>query len=778
MERFADFIIEKRAYFLAGIIAGTLFFGFAARNLKIKTIYNDLLPQTHDYVKVHNKVRNTFGGANQVLIMVQVKDPEKGGKYRDIFNHETLSKVKFITEELLKFHAVDRYKISSIAHRKTVNFKTTREFRIRPLMFPHVPKTAKGLHDLRLDIYASPMAYPSMVSLDSKSALIMVDFFEDEIDYRTCFKQLQELRRKTEDENHIIAIAGEPMHLGYVDSYVGDVVRILIYTLIAMMTVFFLYFRSIRGMMLPVAAACISAVWGLGFLSLLNFNLDPLVLVFPFLIAARAASHAIQIVKRYEEEATSSTDSKEVCKKVIQGLFIPGFWGIMTDALGIIIIAITPIAILQKICISCAFWAFATVLIAMILVPVLLSYLQVKTFRKGEGLWVRLLSGTGRWITGKGKYIILPVFMLLLLWGSTNMNKVTVGNAVPGSEVLWPFHRYNVDSFRVLFSMPLLNPLYIILDTGEKRGACKASAIREVNRFSRYMRNTPNGKVIFILAIQEFVQYGHTMIWETNPKWIFLPDRDRQVEALFQGMLFRGGPGAWDRFVDHDNRSTNIIIYCRDKTAQTVKEVMGRVKKYISEVSDMPDAREKYKLAGGAVGIQAAINETLTEYQVKTLVLALLSVFICCTILFRSFIAGLFLLLALLFSNALTFTFMALNYPPIPLTTATLPVAAVGIGVGVDFGIYLVSRIKEEFKKSGDLSGAVIVALGTTGKAIVCIATTLICGIVFWFFSKMMFQAVMGLLLAIVLMLNVLGALFVIPSLIVFFKPRFIVGKK
>jgi len=146
--------------------------------------------------------------------------------------------------------------------------------------------------------------------------------------------------------------------------------------------------------------------------------------------------------------------------------------------------------------------------------------------------------------------------------------------------------------------------------------------------------------------------------------------------------------------------------------------------------------------------------------------------------LFRSFIAGLFLLLALLFSNALTFTFMALSYPPIPLTTATLPVAAVGIGVGVDFGIYLVSRIKEEFKKSGDLSGAVIVALGTTGKAIVCIATTLVCGIVFWFFSKMMFQAVMGLLLAIVLLLNVLGALLIIPSFIVFFKPKFIVGKK
>lgn len=291
------------------------------------------------------------------------------------------------------------------------------------------------------------------------------------------------------------------------------------------------------------------------------------------------------------------------------------------------------------------------------------------------------------------------------------------------------------------------------------------------------MQATPDRKVFFVLAVQNFIPNGHSaFIWNTNPKWIFLPNKDSQVESVFQGMLHGGGPGRWKKFIDNDHRSTNIMIYCRDKTAETVKEVIGRVKKYINEVSDLPDAKSTYRLAGGAVGIQAAINETLTDYQVKTLVLALISVFICCAILFRSFIAGFFLLLSVFFANVLTFSFMALSFPPIPLTTATLPVAAVGIGVGVDFGIYLVSRIKEEYEKTSDLEGAVIASLGTTGKAIVCIATTLICGIIFWFFSKMMFQAVMGLLLAVVLLLNMLGALLIIPSLIVFFKPKFIVG--
>ena len=121
---------------------------------------------------------------------------------------------------------------------------------------------------------------------------------------------------------------------------------------------------------------------------------------------------------------------------------------------------------------------------------------------------------------------------------------------------------------------------------------------------------------------------------------------------------------------------------------------------------------------------------------------------------------------------------MVLNNPPLPLTTATLPVASVGIGFGVDYGIYLVSRIIEEYKSSSSLENAISIALGTTGKAIVYIATTLVCGIVFWFVSKLMFQALMGLLLAIILLLNMLGALLIIPSIIALFKPKFITNIK
>jgi len=409
MKRFADIIIEKRVIFLILIILLTGFFLYQAlTKLTVRTFFADMLPRNHAYIKLHDEIRDTFGGANQVYIMVQVRDKVDGGQYEDIFNYESLKIIQSITDDCLKLQGVDRFKIMSLASNKVKNVKMSAEgMSIKSVMYPDIPKTQQELDELRSIVYGNPMCYPGLLSFDSKKSLIMVDFFEDEIDYKVVFQQLRVLRKKYENENNIIAIAGEPMHLGYIDSYVKDVLKILLYTVIAMMAMFFLYFRSKRGMLLPIIAAAVSAVWGLGFLSLLGYNLDPLVLVFPFLIAAMAASHSVQVIKRYKEEAYRIGDVKASCKSVIEHLFVPGFAGIITDASGIIVIALTPIPILQKICLSCAFWAFATVIIAMVLVPILLSYMPLRTVKEGEGFLDRLLNRTGRWIVSWGKYLVL-----------------------------------------------------------------------------------------------------------------------------------------------------------------------------------------------------------------------------------------------------------------------------------------------------------------------------------------------------------------------------------
>ncbi|MCK5185723.1 MAG: hypothetical protein KAR43_01235, partial [Deltaproteobacteria bacterium] len=342
MKKFSDLIIEKRMIFLTIISLITLFFIYRTMEIKIYTKFADLLPQGHEYIKVHNRIRAKFSGANTVNMLLQVKEG-------DIFNTTTLQKVKDITEELYLIPGVDRFKIFSISVNYMVDMViTSGGFGFQPMMWPDVPKTQEEMEALKEKIYAS-VFYGSFVWFDNKKTLITADFFEDEIDYSVVFKELRRIQEKYEDESNILCISGEPLRIGYVDSYVWPIFRILIITFAVMFLLFYYWYRSLRAAVIPFMAAFISGLWGIGFMDLMGYNLDPLILVFPFLIASRAACHTVQVLKRYTEECLITKESKSACKRVIEGMFVPGFTAITTDAMGIILIALTPIQILQKI---------------------------------------------------------------------------------------------------------------------------------------------------------------------------------------------------------------------------------------------------------------------------------------------------------------------------------------------------------------------------------------------------------------------------------------------
>jgi predicted RND superfamily exporter protein len=215
---------------------------------------------------------------------------------------------------------------------------------------------------------------------------------------------------------------------------------------------------------------------------------------------------------------------------------------------------------------------------------------------------------------------------------------------------------------------------------------------------------------------------------------------------------------------------SNIIIYCRDKMPKTTETIIASIKDYVDNHSQLKGG--KYLLAGGAVGVEAGIREEIAASQTLNLTLALLGVLIFCTINFGSILAGLLLTIPLAISNIITFALMGAYH--IGVTVNTYPVSSIGIGLGVDYGIYFVGRLREERKKSGDLNTAIINTMRTNGRAIVIIATTLTVGLMLWVFSALKFQAYMGILLAILLLLNMLGALLLLPSMIAIIKPKFI----
>jgi predicted RND superfamily exporter protein len=777
MHNFAELVIKKRVLLLIVTILATLFFAYQLLNLKVYTSFADLLPQNHPYVKLHNEFRKLFGGANQVLIALQVKEG-------DIFNLETLRKIKYVTEKLEEVPAIDVYKIRSLASRSAKEIKrASGSIIIKTVMFPELPKTPEEIEELKWSIYGNDMVYGPMVSYDTKKALITADFLDDDVEYSAVFNKLQELRSEVEDENTILSIAGTPMHYGYVWYHSKDVVKILALTVLIILLVLFLYFRTIQGVVVPFVSGIVSGIWGLGIMSLLGYNLDPLILVFPFLLALMTARHAMQKLIRYTEEYLKTGDGRTASQNVVQAMFAAGVTGIVTDSFGIALVAIAPIPLLQKTAVTCLLWTLPTLFIALIFTPVLLSFVPVSKKLQvsfeltrdtgGErGLLDKLLHFLGQGIVRQGKWYIVATSLVLIVFGGIYSEKITVGSVMPGSPILWPSHRYNQDALRIVRSMPMLNPLYVVVEGDKTEAMVNADLIREVYRLRRYItKNVPG--VIFARSMMDTLPWANITGGEGDPHWSFFIRDDVETAYRLQRLLDRGGPGAWDRFITYDLKNTNIVVYCASKRGRLIKRLMAAIKDHIQNNPRLNALKGiQFRLAAGVIGLQAAVNETVASAQLWNLVFALLGLFLFCSLNFRSITAGLILTIPLAMSCLVGFALMALT--EVGLTVSTYPVSSVAIGFGVDYGIYFISRLQEEMKTAEDLNAAIMRTMTTNGKAIVIIATTLTLGLACWLFSSLRFQAEMGTFFALLLLFNMLGALLLVPSLVAILKPRFV----
>ncbi len=773
-QRIANFVIGWRFSILMAVIAITLFFAYQITKLRVFTDFGDLLPQSHPYVKIHNKFREIFGGANLLLISVEVKT-------ETIFNKETLGKIKEISEELVKIPGVDRYKILSIAQRKVKDLKVTDwGIETTAIMYPHLPKNDAEMEKLKRAIYSNDLIYGSLVSMDSKAALILSDFFEEDVDYQYLFNTLHAIRNKYEDKNTTISIVGNPVLLGIVRDLVGEVVLILVLSTVVVLIYMYFTYQSKRAMFVPILAAVLSGIWGLGFMSLMGFNLDPLVLVLPFLIALMTARHAMQKVNRYMEEYVLVGNSRTAAGNVVEAMFMAGVTGIVTDAFGIGLVALAPIPILQKISITCAFWSIATIIFALVFTPVVLSYMpeargmkkKAQELQDGtlkQDIIDRLMPRIGYWIMGKGCWVILAGTIVLVFISFGYANKMTTGDVYPGTSLLWPDSRYNLDVQRIDNKFPgLQTPLYIVMEGNEPEAMKQPGVHRDIEAFQRYMAKSP--LVTSTLSMVDLIKKINMQLREYYPKWEIIPDTASDIGNYFYQLLASSDAGDFDKYITTKNQEGNLICYAKDRKGDTIRQVVDEAKNFIEKHSQLKDGR--YILGGGVVGVEAATNEVIERSEIWNLTLALFGVFVFCALTYRSIAAGIILVVPLAISNLFAFAYMGIFQ--IGLTVGTYPVSSVGIGLGIDYGLYLLSRILEEREKTDDLNAAVAEALKSNGKAVLIIASTLLLGLVSWYFSSLRFQAEMGILLAILLFFNALGALLLVPSFIAIFKPKFL----
>jgi predicted RND superfamily exporter protein len=411
-----------------------------------------------------------------------------------------------------------------------------------------------------------------------------------------------------------------------------------------------------------------------------------------------------------------------------------------------------------------------------VLVPVLLTYLPAPNLERVEaivnprkGFEAPLLRLLGRLGEGKRPAAVLAGTAMLTAVAAVLTSGITIGDAHPGTPILWPDSEYNEAIAAINRSYPGSDQLFVIVD-GEAPDIIKRpEVLHRLNEFQRFMEQSPD--VGATVSLADFIIPMNRLLHSGDPKYELVPEDVSLTGSIMLLILAGTSPGDFDRFVSRDYEDANITVWYRDHKGDTIRNAIARAKEFIADAPAIEGI--EFALASGYMGVLAAVNEVVAGSQATCLLLLLVVVLITCSITYRSLVAPIMLMVPLAVANLFATAFMAVK--GIGLNINTLPVATIGIGVGVDYGIYLLSRICEEYQNLGRFDAAIQTAINTTGKAIMFTATTLVAGVIFWYFlSDLRFQAEMGLLLALLMLINMLTAVVVLPALVGFFKPRFV----
>lgn len=862
-----DKLIDYRHPISVLVIIVTGVFAYWSFQLRLVTSFGDLLPQNHPYIKIHNRFSGTFGGANNIMVMLEVKEG-------DIFTPETLTKIWKMTEGMDRVYGVNHNQIESIAHRTVRYLKVAAggTMNAKPVMLGEVKKGDQATADtIRGIVHNAENIYGLLVSIDDKAAIIRANFIEGRLDYRRIFDEVNEYVVKPFEEKGKVEIyvAGEPRLYGWVYSYAGDVFIILVLTYCLEWILRWMYFHDWRGALRPTLTGLIAAFWGLGFIYLIGLALDPLMLVMPFLITARAVSHAIQMHDRYYEEFEKcGWNKRRAIVASFAELFVPTFSGIATDALGVLVILLVPVVMLQKLAITASWWILAITVSEMLLNPIVYYYLKAPEpelvimrerggFRRGiEKFADALLSDFGRSFT-------ITFWILLTLTGLNFARGLTIGDPTAASPLLFLDSPYNRSHTRIQEKFGGVEPLIVVAE-GYDRDAMKEPAILgKMEQFQRQMEHDPSIGYSFSLA--DIIRAVNMVFHELEPKWGVIPDSWVDVGGLFF-LYFAGAPPTETaKYVTPDYQTAHVTFFCKDHKGENIARIIHRTKQFIwrSNLSDLGievkeegeasviakvapephwelagpswvvssqqtnkspfqagdrivkvgkfdvtglaslqealtratanntlvDVRVQrgaqsidmtvavpwkavFKLAGGLIGVLAAANEELVRNDLLMNFLGFFTIWVILLFTYRSFSCGFYLLGPLICSNIVVNAYMAVN--DIGVNIHTLPLVTVGVGFGIDYGLYIVSRVIEEVQVRKDLGHAVRAAMVTSGKGVTFTAITMITSTAFWISSNIRFNAEMGWLLAIWMFISYVGSQTLLPVLIMVFKPRFI----
>ena len=754
----ADAVIQYRTIILIIAIVITSIAGyFAITGVTLRASLNEMLPSKHENVKLYEEFSDKFGGVNTVLVMVENKNGT-------VYDTEFLEIYKKISDTFY-FHDANRKALF-----EAVNLRKTRaasgaqgQILITPIMWPNLPKTDAEMEKFRLLIRGQFSGY--LISLDEKSLMIASEFKND-VDTAALVEFVENIRAEYEDGTVKISVVGRPILLGQVKKELPKMIAIFAVSVLVISIFLYLFFRTWVGVIVPMVVAFSVTVLGFGVIGFTGYNMDPLLLLLPFFVFATVLSHSVQFVSRVFDELTEGSKMKEAVRIGLKRLLFPSTAAVITSAAGFTVLALVAIPSIQLLAVICTIWLLT-------LTPGIIGAAAFMSFLKKPKKYKTTLPFQSFLATVFGekmsRNVFLPSFIILLFGGFIVSQDLKIGDAV-GSPILWPDSRYNED-------VGSINSNYDRIGTdvlqayfsGDEEIMLNPDLYHQSEAFDRYIyeRVLPATPASSLTPI---IKNINMVLWEGDPSYQLLPDTTAEVGFNIYMFRSNGEPGDFAAYTNPEWNIGKLSIFTSEHSSETVNKLMKSANEFVDNYS-FKEGEPVIQFAGGQIGLIKATNDEIELKEDRLLIAIMIIIIFNLIWLYRSVKLGVIITFVLATSHFMTMSVMTLL--DVGMNLNTLPLAALGLGRGVDYSIYMADRMRDEMQNGLNFSEAASRAFNTSGIAIIVTAMTMILPLLSWnFLSPIRFQAEMGLLLAIILAFNMLGALTIVPAAIKILKPK------
>lgn len=754
---FESFLFRNRAWVVSIFILVTVFLGYQASQLKMDAAFIKNIPLNHSYMQTYLKHQKDFGGANSIMVAVE----DTSG---NIFNPNYFDTLKNVHDQLFFIPGVDRSQVKSLFSPSTRFTEVVEDgFAGGPVIPADFATTETGLNTVRDNIEKAGIV-GRLIANDYSAAMVSAQLMDFDpqtgkpLDTIAFAAQLEkELRGKYETDKVKIHIIGFAKMAGDVADGAKGVLLFFVIAILVTAAMVYLFSKSIILTLLPLICSLAAVIWQLGLLTVIGFGLDPMSILVPFLVFAIGVSHGVQIINAVKRRVMDGQSTKAASASAFRSLLVPGGVALLSDTVGFITLLFIDIGIIRELAISASLGVGVIILTNLILLPLVISFTEINVPPQGqptsdevraEAIW-RYLA---KFATPKYAIVVIIATIALYFAGLEKANQMKIGDLQGGAPALHQDSRYNLDTFFITDHFSITTDVMTVIVEASPEACTYHDVLTQIDEFEWLVRNTPGVEsTVSLASLAKKVNAGFN---EGNPRWEVLP---RTTASLVQAI---GQIPTTSGLLNGDCSVMPVYLFMKDHKAETIETVVAKVK---AVAAKMDNDKLQFKLASGPVGVMAATNEAVAEAQLPMMIYVYGAVFVLCLISFKSFKATVAVIIPLYVVSTLAQALMTMLN--IGLAVSTLPVIALGVGIGVDYGIYILSTMSSKLSNGMPVQQAYYEALVERGSAVIFTGLTLAIGVSTWFFSALKFQMDMGILLTFMFLVNMLGAIIILPAL-------------